>query len=183
MYCWAIIFALSPFYILMYLFLEMLHWYAMGLSCKPNIYGSWSTSELKVRLAPLNQFKPSSKIVLVTVPRWYFPLVDHLCCFVSCVSHAFASVYCCILVNCWERADLLAFVGDVYLPLWYPRSGVVLDCIVSWYLLSFLLQYQKNSFHLTKVRYDISDIPLVQNKGYKYLFSHLYIWRWSEKLQ
>ena len=29
--------------------------------------------------------------------------------FVSCVSHAFASV-----VTCWERADLLALVGDVY---------------------------------------------------------------------
>ena len=32
----------------------------------------------------------------------------------SCVSHAFASVYCCLVVTCWERADLLAFVGDVY---------------------------------------------------------------------
>ena len=51
--------------------------------------------------------------------------------FVSCVSHAFASVHCRLLVNCWERADLLAHVGDVYLPLWYLGSGVVLDCIVS----------------------------------------------------
>ena len=33
-----------------------------GLSCKPNIYVSCSTSELRVRLAPLNRFKPSSKI-------------------------------------------------------------------------------------------------------------------------
>ena len=34
--------------------------------------------------------------------------------FVSCVSHAFASVYCCLVVTCWERADLLALVCDVY---------------------------------------------------------------------
>ena len=32
---------------------------------------------------------------------------------VSCVSHAFASVHCCLVVTCWERADLLALVGDV----------------------------------------------------------------------
>ena len=34
--------------------------------------------------------------------------------FVSCVSHAFASVNCCLVVTSWERADLLALVGDVY---------------------------------------------------------------------
>ena len=29
--------------------------------------------------------------------------------YVSCVSHAFG-----LMVTCWERADLLALVGDVY---------------------------------------------------------------------
>ena len=33
-----------------------------GLSCKPNIYVSWSTSELRMRLVPWNGFKHSSKI-------------------------------------------------------------------------------------------------------------------------
>ena len=56
--------------------------------------------------------------------------MDHLC---FC---AFASVHCCLVVTCWERADLLALVGDVYFnfcyfPMWYLGSGVVLDCIVS----------------------------------------------------
>ena len=32
----------------------------------------------------------------------------------SCVSHAFASVHCSLVVTCWERADLLALVGDLY---------------------------------------------------------------------
>ena len=34
--------------------------------------------------------------------------------FVSCVSHAFGSVHCCLMVTCWEMADLLALVVDVY---------------------------------------------------------------------
>ena len=33
--------------------------------------------------------------------------------FVVSVSHAFAPVHCCLVVSCWERADLLALVGDV----------------------------------------------------------------------
>ena len=32
----------------------------------------------------------------------------------SCVSHTFGSVHCCLVVTCWERADLLALVCDVY---------------------------------------------------------------------
>ena len=32
--------------------------------------------------------------------------------FVSCVSHVFASVHCCLWVTCWERADPFALVGD-----------------------------------------------------------------------
>ena len=46
--------------------------------------------------------------------RYFF--VDHLtiCVFMFCVSHAFASVHCCLVDTCWERADLLALVGDVY---------------------------------------------------------------------
>ena len=39
--------------------------------------------------------------------------MDQLC-FVSCVCHAFASVHCCLVLTCWEKADLLALVGDVY---------------------------------------------------------------------
>ena len=31
-----------------------------------------------------------------------------------CVSQAFASVHCCFVVTCWERAGLLALVGDVF---------------------------------------------------------------------
>ena len=58
-------------------------------------------------------------------------------CLLSCVSHAFASVHCCLVVTCWERADLLTLVGDVYCIFGtspcgiYHRLGVVLDYNVS----------------------------------------------------
>ena len=46
-----------------------------------------------------------------------------------------ASVRMCIVVTCWERADLLALVCGVYCEFvnshWYPGSGVVLDYIDS----------------------------------------------------
>ena len=75
---------------------------------------SWSTFELRVRLAPLNRFKPSSKI-------FYWPFqggtsfVDLLCfCSVLCLLCLCASVYMCFVVTCWERADLLALVCGVF---------------------------------------------------------------------
>ena len=64
--------------------------------------------------------------------------------FMSCVCHAFASVYCCLVVTCLERADLLVHVCDVglrfcHFPMWYPGSGVVPDCTNSESVLPFLL--------------------------------------------
>ena len=32
--------------------------------------------------------------------------------FMSCVCHAFASVHCCFVVTCWERADLLFVMSN-----------------------------------------------------------------------
>ena len=35
--------------------------------------------------------------------------------FMNCVCHGFdASVHCCLVVACWERADLLALDYDVH---------------------------------------------------------------------
>ena len=61
----------------------------------------------------MNWFKSSSKIFLLIVPRWHY-FCGSFVLFMSCVCHAFASVHCCLLVTCWERADLLALVYDVY---------------------------------------------------------------------
>ena len=46
--------------------------------------------------------------------------------YVSCVSHASASVHCCLVVTYWERADLLALVGDRCLMY------LLLSLVVSW---------------------------------------------------
>ena len=60
--------------------------------------------------------------------------------FVSCVPHAFASVHCCRVVTCWEKAVLLALVGDVYYIFVNFPCGILGQV---WYLIalsSFLLK-------------------------------------------
>ena len=57
------------------------------------------------------------------------------CCLVFSMSLC-ASVYMCFVVSCWERADpfgscLWCLTVSLSLSLWYPGSGVVLDCIDS----------------------------------------------------
>ena len=105
---------------------------------------SWSTSELRVRMAPLNRFKPSSKI-------FYWPFQGgtsfvHLLCFCSvlCLLCLCACLFICAL---WSPdgkglTSWLSFVvSAVSLSLshWYPGSGVVLNCIDSWSLHPYLL--------------------------------------------
>ena len=56
--------------------------------------------------------------------------------FMSCDCHDFASVHCCLVVTCWERADLLALVCDVYcgfVPFPCGIPGQV------WYLIVLIL--------------------------------------------
>ena len=49
-----------------------------------------------------------------------------------CVFHAFASVHCCRVVTCWEGADLLALLCDVYCIFVTFLYGI-LDQV--WYLI------------------------------------------------
>ena len=105
---------------------------------------SWSTSELRVRLAPLNRFKPSRKI-----RYWPFQggtsFVDLLCFFLSCVCYVFVRV--CLYVLCghllgkgWPLGSRLwCLTVRLSLSHWYPWSGVVLDCTDSWSLHTYLL--------------------------------------------
>ena len=68
--------------------------------------------------------------------------------FVSCVSHAFASVHFCLVVTCWERADLLALVGDVYVFVTFPCGilGQVWYLIVSFPDLCHLSYFNNHMF-------------------------------------
>ena len=49
----------------------------------------------------------------------------------TCVCHALASVNCCLVVTCWERADLLALVCDVFVFVTFP-CGILGQV---WYLI------------------------------------------------
>ena len=74
---------------------------------------SWSTSELRLMLAPLNRFKPSSKI-------FYWPFqggtsfVDLLSLVLSCVCYVFVRV--CLYVLC---GHLLGKCWPLGTRLWY----------------------------------------------------------------
>ena len=119
---------------------------------------SWSTSELRVRLAPLNWFKPSSKIFY-----WRFQggtsFVEFLCfCSVLCLLCLCTRLF--ILALCSPAGkgltSWLSFVVSavsLLLSHWYPGSGVVLDCIDSWSLHPYLLWCyfsRHRHFHQTK---------------------------------
>ena len=89
----------------------------------------WTKGEVG---APLNWFKPSSKIFY-----WTFQggtsFVDLLCFF--CLVFAmplYASVYMCIVVTCWERADLLALICGVELWICYFPIAILGQV---WYLI------------------------------------------------
>ena len=77
----------------------------------------WSTSEIRMRLA----IRETGLSPPVKYFYWLFEsgasFVDHLCCFcLVCVMLSWAYVYWCLVVTCWERADLLAaLVCDVWL--------------------------------------------------------------------
>ena len=91
--------------------------------------------------APWNRFKPSSKIFLLTVPRPCF-FWGSFILFLSCFCYAL-----CLLMP-WGHllgkgrplgSHLWYLIVKLSLSHWYPGSGVVFDCIVSWSLPSFLL--------------------------------------------
>ena len=93
---------------------------------------------------PWNRFKPSSKIFFVTVPRGCF-FCGSFMLFLSCFCYAFVRI--CLLMPCghllgkgWPLGSRLwCLIVKLSLSHWYPGSGVVLDCIDSWSLPSFLL--------------------------------------------
>ena len=86
------------------------------LKCKPNIYVSWSTSESRVRLVPLNRFRPSSK------STFYLPFQGGASFFGSFlfvmlrvgVLFNVMSALWSLEVTCWERTDRLAVVCVVF---------------------------------------------------------------------
>ena len=86
-------------------------------------------------IVPVYAFTDHSKAVLLLWIICVFCVLCfscfHICSLLPC-GHLLGKGW--PLGSCWWC--LLYFC---YFPMWYPVSGVVLDCIVSWSLLSFLL--------------------------------------------
>ena len=83
----------------------------------------WTKGEVGT---PWNRLKLSNKNFLLTFQCGSFVL------FMSYVCHAFVSVHCCLVVTCWERADLLALVWDVYCDFVTFSFGILGQV---WYLI------------------------------------------------
>ena len=100
----------------------------------------------------------------------------------SCVSHALASVHCCLVVT-WERADLLALVGDVYcIFVTFPFGilGQVWHLIVSFPDLCRLSYFVRASNVLTKVHVRTgSSEPLQLAYAIRSLFRKADKLRWA----
>ena len=68
--------------------------------------------------------------------------------FMFCVCHAVLFVHCSLVATCWERAGLFTllyvmfFLCYTHFPRCCPQSGLVLDCIDSWFLPSSYLYIQ-----------------------------------------
>ena len=63
--------------------------------------------------------------------------------FVSCVVH------CCLVVTCWERADLLALVGDVYCIFVTFPCGILGQV---WYLIVSFPDFCRLSYLLLHIQ-------------------------------
>ena len=79
---------------------------------------------------------------------WYFFCGSFMGFFLSCVCYAFGRV--CLYVHCghllgkgWPLGSRLwCLTVSLSLFHWYPGSGVVLDCIDSWSLHTYLLWHE-----------------------------------------
>ena len=68
----------------------------------------------------------------------------------SCVCHAFASVHCCLVVTCWEKADLLTFFVTfpcaILGQVWYLIVLIPDLCVLSYLHLKEIDTHGGNSW-------------------------------------
>ena len=104
------------------------------------IYVSWSTSEIRVRLA-----RPETGLSSLVYYFYWTVFCASFMLFLSLLCYAFVRI--CLLIPCshllgngWPLGSRLwCLIVKLSLPHWYLGSGMVLDCIDSWALPSFVL--------------------------------------------
>ena len=73
------------------------------------------TSELRMRLVPLNMFNPYSDFFADSFPRRCFFYGSFLLVmFHVCLCYAVLTAPCYLVITCWERTDLLALLCVVF---------------------------------------------------------------------
>ena len=79
--------------------------------------------------------------------------MDLFVLFMSCVSHAFASVHCCPVITCWERTNHLALLGDVYCIFVTLPCGVLdqVWCLI--YCCLIFAIFQTSLFCIKQIRH------------------------------
>ena len=101
MHCWVFMFVLSPFCILVCMYWEMVLRWIGDLWWKQDIYVSWFTPELRVRLVLLNMFGPSGEFF--TVRSKAVLLLWILFCYLHFM-FVFVMLSCLFLVALWSPA-------------------------------------------------------------------------------
>ena len=133
-----------------------------------NICVSWSTSEIRGRLAPWNHFKPSSKIFLLTVPRWYF-FFGSFVLFMYCVLHASRLFIAAVWPHAgkWLTSWLLFVIFNcVFVTFQCGILGQV------WYLIVSILDLCRLSYFAFKVAmlWGLQAVSLQYYDDYVYTF-------------
>ena len=130
-------------------------------SFEPNIYLSRSTSEIMVRSAPSNMFKPSSKYILQTFPiRRHFSWILFVMC-VSCLS-------CCLVCSLrpcghlLERADLLVLLCVNFSCVFVTFSYGVLGQV--WYLIVYIPDRCLLPYFLSKPQVPPLESPIKRHE-------------------
>ena len=84
--------------------------------------------------------------------------------FLCLVLYAFASVQSCLVVTCWERADLLALVGDVYCIFVTIPCGILGQV---WYLIVSFLDLCRRFYSYERML--LYRLTILQSSSPKYL--------------
>ena len=133
-------------YILLNLVQEMIRRFVRDRLCKPSIYESCFTSELRVRLVQCNCFFVDFFVICVCL--CYTVMFASCSLKVTCETVSFVDLsrYLCLslpysdicfLQPCGHPCDV--FLCFCHFPIRCPGSGVVLDCTNLYSLYSFIL--------------------------------------------
>ena len=131
----------------------------------------WTKGEVG---APLNRLKPSSKIFFTDRPKavrllWIIYAISVLLCYVF--MHVRLLMPCGhLLGKGWHLGSRLWCLNvTLSLSRWYRGSGLMLDCIDSWSLPSFLLSKFYQRYSELIVQYKL-DLKLFCSKAYQNLY-------------